>query len=151
MASEDVVVPGQVTITYNAPNNVTIDPPLARLDRDVQTITWILVDKSGLNAEFKVPGGIVFPWPPHDEPPPPLKYSKWNPPGTDPVGDATTYSADVNDKIPHGDKPKLYSYDIVIERDIPDGNGRTEETMHADEVLRRKQIIDPPVENQPLP
>lgn len=153
---------GEITITYNGPGDATLDPPIGRLNRDVQTMTWTLVDLSGLNARFVVPGGIVFPWPP-DNPPP--VYSRWSPPGTVPVGDATRYTANAQDKIPHGHPRKLYSYDIVLERDDPERNGgRVQERIHAGDLLKRArqqakreqenlelEIIDPPVENEPLP
>ncbi len=165
---------GQVTITYNGPGDVKLDPPVGILRRDVQTMNWILVDTSGLNATFKVDangeGGIVFPVPP---PPPPPHYSRWSPPGSVPKGNATQYSADVHDQVAHGMPPKKYSYDIVIERDPTaaeraEGGGeiaRLEEMLHAaDFVTKHKQqsqaqsdndrepeIVDPPVENQPQP
>jgi hypothetical protein len=141
---------GQVTITYNGPNDVTLTPPIGQINRDVQTITWELVDASGLNAKFKVPGGITFPWPPPSPPPP---YSKWT--GTTPVGNETTYSADANDKIPHGQPRKFYAYDIHIMHDsAPGAEGpQVEDVISAHEALRKRveETIDPPVENQPLP
>jgi hypothetical protein len=177
MATEDIQAPedtagtpvtedaklGQITITYNGPDDATIDPPVGMLNRDVQTMNWHLVDRSGLNAKFAVPGGIVFPFP---VPNPPPAYSKWT--GTVPVGDANHYSANAEDRIPHGNPPKLYSYDIVLERDAPghgdSAGGRTTETMHARDLIARfkkrlqqdqgvgvPEIIDPPVENQPQP
>src|SRR5688500_9959957 len=154
---------GQITITYNGPGDANLDPPVGLLNRDVQTMNWHLIDRSGLNAKFAVPGGIVFPFPVPDPPP---AYSKWT--GTTPVGAANHYAANAEDRIPHGNPPKLYSYDIVLERDEPghgDGaGGRTSETMHAGdliakfrttqrdgELIRDPEIIDPPVENQPQP
>lgn len=153
---------GEVTIIYNGPGDAQLDPPIGRLNRDVQTMTWTLEDRSGLNARFIVPGGITFPWPPPSPPPP---YSRWNPPGTVPEGDATRYTANAQDKIPHGSPRKIYSYDIVLERDDPSRNGgRVQERINAGDMLKRMrqqakreqenlelEIIDPPVENEPLP
>lgn len=161
---------GQVTITYNGPGDVNLDPPVGLLNRDVQTMNWTLVDKSGLNARFKVDaegkGGIVFPPPPA----PPPHYSRWSPPGSVPTGNETQYSADVHDQVNHGMPAKKYSYDIHLERDSTSserahGGGdiaRTEEVLHAGDLIRKHprrggdsdrdpEIIDPPVENQPLP
>jgi hypothetical protein len=156
---------GQVTITYRGPKDVTITPSIGQINREVQTITWTLVDVSGLDAKFKVPGGIVFSWPPPDPPPP---YSRWT--GTTPTGNETEYSANANDPIPHGNPSKFYSYDIVIVRKESSGeraggggeDSIVEEVVHAYEVNRTaaaqarrsvsgEEIIDPPVENQPLP
>lgn len=60
---------GQITITYNGPGDADLDPPVGQLNRDVQTMNWHLVDRSGLNAKFAVPGGIVFPFPVPNPPP----------------------------------------------------------------------------------
>ena len=158
---------GQVTITYNGPGSITLDPAVGLLNRDVQTMNWTLVDKSGLNARFKVnsdgTGGIVFPFPP---PPPPPSYSRWNPPGSVPTGNATQYSADAHDRVAHGMPAKKYSYDIHIERDTTSGErgrgdggpARTEEVLHVADLIGQRsraeagsEIFDPPVENQPLP
>lgn len=147
----------EVTITYNGPGDLSIAPVTAKIDRVVQTVVWNLVDNSGLNAQFAVPGGIEFPWPP---PSPPPAYSKWNPPGDTPTGNGTRYQASANDVIPHGSPRKLYKYDILIERDAtPEENtsSRTTERVSADDVIKKmggnrvEEEFDPPVENQPLP
>jgi hypothetical protein len=161
---------GEITITYNGPGDISLDPPVGQLNRDFQTMTWNLVDRSGLHAKFAVPGGITFPFPP---PLPPPAYSRWDPPGTTPTGDDTRYQAQANDKIPHGNPRKIYSYDIEIVRDpelnpepnakpisekfhVPDVLAKMKQKQHgqtAGEVhpIKDLEIFDPPVENQPQP
>ncbi len=155
---------GQITITYKGPGDCSVDPPTGFLNRDVQTMTWTLVDKSGLNARLKNPtGGIVF-----LDPDPPA-YSRWSPPGTQPAGSATVYTASANDRIPHGNAAKKYAYDIVIERDSTDGASRGEGEAVTEERIPIRanaaggaqldaaaggdvvEVIDPPIENEPQP
>lgn len=130
---------GEITITYNGPNDVIISPDPGLLDRNHQKMTWNLVTNVP-GVEFAVPGGITFPNPPPQHDPP---YTPW--PGDTPAGNATQYTADAKYKVPHGDPVQTYCY--LIDLVTPDGGLRIAQVQRA----TTNEIIDPPIDNEPEP
>ncbi|HEX8252955.1 MAG TPA: hypothetical protein VF846_07410 [Thermoanaerobaculia bacterium] len=131
---------GEVTIRYWGPQNVTIEPSTGLVDRIVQKMTWKFVDETRQGRQLAVPGGIYFPWPLDPAPEPPPVYSEW--PGDIPTGTGTEYTAKVNKKAP-GPDPIYYLYYIKIDTG--------EIITKAKKTVETYELIDPPIENQPVP
>lgn len=147
---------GQVTITWYGPGAWKVEPATGLLNRDVQTMTWTLINASdaamNFQPKFPVPvGGIVFKRPGAGS-----GLSQWNPPGTVPTGSETVYSASANDRVPHGSPAKKYEYDVFIDYYDGESNARHDHlSMSAYVRSRQEELrveeIDPPIENEPQP
>ncbi len=158
MADKDPIY-GHVTVTWFGPGAWNVEPPTGLLNRDVQTMTWKLVDASDPLFRFKprFPAQEVIKF---REPGAGSGLSRWHPPGTVPAGDAATYSADANDRVPHGSPAKRYEYDIHVEYDAIDERITMRDRLSVAAWIRARQQrghekaiqdIDPPIENEPQP
>ena len=138
-------IKGSVTINISEDGTVTLVPPLGLLDRNIQKMQW------SLNAPERyrfaaVP--IVF-----QSDDLPLGFIPWSPPGEAPVLENDwQVSAKANLKVPKGNPPVKYRYDIFVIESITGDDGLSSvqrKLFCLDPATLEK--IDPDMENQPQP
>lgn len=144
-------IKGSVTINISEDGTVTLIPPVGLLDRNIQKMQW------SLNAPERyrfAPEPIIFQT--TDLPP---GFIPWSPPGETPVLENDwQVSAKANFKVPKGNPPVKYRYDIWVIETITGEEG----TVSSEPLkpLARQlfcldpatlEKIDPDMENQPQP
>jgi hypothetical protein len=139
-----MAIKGSVTINIAADGTYTLVPPLALVDRNIQTMQWSL--NAPANYKFAEPG-IVF------QPPPSDAYRPW--PGDEPTRENDwQYRAKVAKKIAHGSPAEMYLYYIHLAVTVEgsDGSSRVE-TLRLGKMQHpvTLELIDPDMENQPQP
>ena len=143
------MIKGSVTINIAEDGTVTLIPPLGQLDRNIQRMQW------SLNAPARyrfAPEPIVFQ---SDDLPP--GFIPWSPPGETPVLENDwQVTAKANLRVPKGNPPVKYRYDIFVIETITGEEGE----VSAEQFLTKRlfcldpatlEKIDPDMENQPQP
>jgi hypothetical protein len=119
---------GRVNIPVTVTNSGLQTPARGIANRDNQHIVWTIANAAN--------SGITFPTPPFSFPsPPPAGFDPW-PATADPVtaGPGTNqWQTHINFKVPVGDPPQIYKYDINYTEDGID------------------KVMDPDIENQGVP